>query len=91
MSCSSGNYSFCSIGDALNNVTSTAIVKASTDVILSLNVMLVGLSNITMIGQGKPTMNYIASGSVKFVSCINITIEGIIWKGSGSPGYYIYL
>ena len=26
---------------------------------------------------------------MKFVSCINITIEGIIWKGSGSPGYYI--
>ena len=33
--CSSGNYSFYSTVYALNNVTSTAIVKASTDVVLS--------------------------------------------------------
>ena len=86
--CSCGNYSFYSIVDALNNVTSNTVMKVSTDVVLSSNVLLVSLSNIAIIGQGNPTVNYIASGSVKFVSCFNITIEGIIWKGSGSRGHH---
>ena len=47
---------------------------------LSSNVTLEGLNNITIIGQGNPTVNSNDIGSVKFVSCNNVTIEGISWE-----------
>ena len=82
--CSSRNYTLYSIVDALNNVTSNAIINISTDVVLSSNVILEGLRNITIIGQGNPTVNCNDITSVKFVSCNNVTIENVHWKRCGS-------
>ena len=55
--CSSGNYTFYSIVDVLNNVTSNTIIKISTDVVLSSNVTLKGINSIRIIGQGNSTVN----------------------------------
>ena len=72
------------IDDVLNNVTtSNTIINISTDVVLSSNVTLEGLSNITIIGQGNPTVNCNDIGSVKFVSCDSVTIEGVTWERCG--------
>ena len=85
---STGVYS---IVDVLNNVTtSNTIINISTDVVLSSNVTLEGLNNITIIGQGNPTVNCNDIGSVKFVSCNNITIEGVIWERCGSTKLSAY-
>ena len=85
---STGVYS---IDDVLNNVTtSNTIIKISTDVVLSSNVTLEGLNNITIIGQGNPTVNCNDIGSVKFVSCNNITIEGVNWERCGSTKLSAY-
>ena len=78
--CYSGNHS---IVDILNNVTNNTIINISTDVVLSSNVIREGLNNITIIGQGNPTVKCSGIGSVKFVSCNNVTIEGISWKRCG--------
>ena len=67
--CNSGNYTFYSIVDALNNVTSNTIINISTNVVLSTAVTLEGLRNITIIGQRNPTVNCSGIGSLKFVSC----------------------
>jgi len=91
--CSSGNYTFYSIVDALNNVTSNTILNLSTDVVLSSNVTLKRVSNITIIGQGYPTVNCNDVGSVKFLSSNKVTIVGVNWKKCGSvnnPGMEFY-
>ena len=95
--CNIGNYTFYSIDDVLNNVTtSNTIINISTDVVLSSIVTLKGLNNITIIGQGNPTVNCNDIGSVKLVSCNNITIEGVNWERCGSiklsayPGVKFY-
>ncbi|XP_065895376.1 outer membrane protein A-like isoform X2 [Dysidea avara] len=89
--CNIGNYTSYSIVDVLNNVTtSNTIINISTDVVLSSIVTLEGLKNITIIGQGNPTVNCNDIGSVKFVSCNNITIQGVNWERCGSiklPAY----
>ena len=91
--CTGGNYTFYSMVDVLDNVTSNIIINISTDVVLSSNVILEGVNNITIIGQGNPTVNCNDIGSVKFVSCNNVTIEGINWKRCASftnPGMEFY-
>ena len=92
--CNIGNYTFYSIVDVLNNVTtSNTIINISTDVVLSSIVTLEGLNNITIIGQGNPTVNCNDIGSVKFVSCNNVTIEGVNWERCGfdnAPGIKFY-
>ena len=95
--CNIENYTFYSIVDVLNNVTtSNTIISISTDVVLSSIVTLEGLNNITIIGQGNPTVNCNDIGSVKFISCNNVTIEGVIWERCGSikqsayPGVKFY-
>ena len=91
---STGVYS---IDDVLNNVTSSnTIINISTDAVLSSIVTLEGLYNITIIGQGNPTVNCNDIGSVKFVSCNNVAIEGVNWERCGStklsayPGIQFY-
>jgi len=81
--CNSGNSTFYSIVDALNNVTSNSIINISTDVVLSSNVTLDGLDNITITGQEKPTVYCNDIGSLKFVSCNNVTIKGVNWERCG--------
>jgi len=74
----------CTITDVLNNVTSNTIINISTDVVLSSNVEIKRVENITIIGHGNPTVNCNGIGSVKFVSCNNVTIEGVSWERCGS-------
>ena len=80
--------------DVLNNVTtSNTIINISTDVVLSSIVTLEGLDNIRIIGQGNSTVNCNDIGSVKFISCNNVTIEGVIWERCGfdnAPGIEFY-
>ena len=86
--CVSGNYTFHSIDDILNNISSNnTIVNITTDVVLSSNVTLEGLENIMIIGHRNPVVKCNDVGAVKFISCKNITIEGIQWEGCGSKDY----
>ena len=80
--CNCGNDDFSSI--IVDGVTSNTIINISTDVVLSTCVMVEGVDNITIIGRGTPTMNCNGIGSVKFVSCNNVTIEGVNWERCGS-------
>ena len=86
--CVSGNFTFHSITDILNNISSNnTIVNITTDVELSSIVTLKGLENIMIIGHRNPVVKCNDVGAVKFISCKNITIEGIQWKGCGSKDY----
>jgi len=90
---SARNYSSYSIVDALNIVTNDTIINVSTDDVLFLNVTLKGVSNIAIVGKGNPTVNCNDMGSLKFVSCNNVTIKGINWERCGSfsnPGIEFY-
>ena len=55
--CIAKNQLFYSIVDALSNITSHTIIKLITDIKLLTNVSLVGLENITTLGQGNPTLD----------------------------------
>ena len=86
--CISGNFHFHSISDALNNISSNnTIVEVRADVVLSSIVTLEGLENITIIGYRNPIIRCNDVGAVKFISCKNVTIEGIQWEGCGSINY----
>ena len=86
--CVSGKFTFHSIDDILNNISSdNTIVNITTDVVLSSIVTLESLENIMIIGYRNPVVKCDDVGAVKFISCKNITIEGIQWEGCGSKVY----
>jgi len=87
-----GQDDFPSIVNVLNNVTSNTIIILKTDV-LSSKVTLEGFNSITITGQGNSTVSCNDIGSVKFVSCKNVTIKDVNWKRCGSvnnPGMEFY-
>jgi len=75
------------IADILNKTSSNNISIITTDGVLSSYVTVEGLENITIIGHGNPVVKCNDVGIVKFISCKNITIEGIQWEGCGSRDY----
>ncbi|XP_065895117.1 uncharacterized protein [Dysidea avara] len=86
--CVSGNFTFHSIDEILNNISSNnTIVNIPTDVELSSIVTLEGLENIMITGHRNPVVKCNDVGAVKLISCKNITIEGIQWEGCGSKDY----
>ena len=86
--CVTGNLTFYSIDGILNNISSSnTIVNITTNVVLSSIVTLEGLENIMIIGHRNPVVKCNDVGAVKFISCKNITIEGIQWQGCGSKDY----
>ena len=57
--------------------------------------VLENLENVTIVGQGNPTVNCNGVRGIKFVSCNNFIIEGINWERCGSndsfyPGMEFY-
>ena len=42
------------------------------------------INNVAIIGHVNPIVNCNDTGSVMFISCSNVTIEGVKWKGCGS-------
>ena len=86
--CVSGNFTFHSIVEILNNISSDdTIVSIRTAVVLYSSVTLEGLENIMIIGHRNPVVKCNDVGAVKFISCKNVTIEGIQWEGCGSNDY----
>ena len=86
--CASGDFTFRSVDDILNNISSNnTVVNITTDVELSSIVTLEGLENIMIIGHRNPVVKCNDVGTVKFISCKSITIEGIQWEGCGSKDY----
>ena len=91
--CGSGNYTFYSIVDALNGATSNTIINLSGDVVLSSNVTLKGLYNLTIIGKDNPNVKCNGIGLVSLISCKNVTIEGITFNRCSptkNPGIQFY-
>ena len=71
------------INHALASLTSNNYINLSVNVTLSSIITLTNLINISIIGHNNPTINC-SNGGVKFTSCHNCTIEGIIWDGCGA-------
>ena len=70
--------------DVLSNVVSNGTINITTDVVLSVKRVFKCLENISIVGHGNVTLYFQSDGAVKFVSCKNVTIEGIKWKSYGS-------
>ena len=95
-SCISQN---CSLVNLLANFTSDVTIHITTDMMLSSVMQLTHLRNIAIIGYNNPTVQCGYSGGLYFVSCHNVTIQGIIWNECGALanisttqriGLYIY-
>ena len=78
------NYTFDSITDAFQNLTSNAVVIITRDIVLPSIETLENLNNITIIGQGNPTVNCDGTGAIQFISCNTVTIVGITWDRCGN-------
>jgi len=68
---------------ALTNLTDNVTITITTDVMLSSAVFIVGVDNTRVVGYNKLTVHCNNTGGLKFISCKNITIEGISWEGCG--------
>ena len=77
------NCYYRSLVQALNNLTSNVLINITTDVMLSSIIPLVDLANITITGHNNPTVKCNEYGGLRFISCNNINIDGIIWKHCG--------
>ena len=68
--------------EAISNcsVSNNTVIIISADIVLSSKVKFEQVNNVTIIGQGNPTVNCNDIGSMKFVSCNNVTIEGVSWR-----------
>ena len=79
--CISGN---CSQVNLLANITSDVTIYITTNMVLSSVIQFTHLKNIAIIGYNNPTVQCGYSGGLNFVSCHNVTIEGIIWNECGA-------
>jgi len=77
------------LSDALTNISNDTVVTVSDNVVLPSSVTIDYLENITIIGQGNPTVNCKGTGALKFISCSNATIEGINWENCGSNNNFL--
>jgi len=82
--CTTGNCTCHSLLHALVNLTDNVVINIITDVVLSSIVSILGVKNIAVVGYNNPTVYCNNTGGVKFVSCNNVIIDGIIWEGCGS-------
>jgi len=86
--CTGRNYSFDSL---LKDLISNTILNITTDVILSSNIYLSNLQNLSIFGQMNPAIRCINDGRFHIFSCHNCVIEGIAWDGCGAePKYNLY-
>jgi len=69
--------------DALSNIVNNAVIDITTDIVLSEKLVLEYFENITIVGHENVTVYIQSDGSVKFVSCKDVTIDGINWKNCG--------
>jgi len=88
--CITNGLSFASFSDAIQNLTNNTVVNITGYAVLSCIVNITGFDNITIIGQGNPIVNCNGTGALNFVSCSNVTIEGISWHRCGSSGNSTY-
>ena len=82
--CTTGNCTCDSFLHALVSLTDNVMIYITTDVVLSSIVPIVGVENITIVGHDSPTVYCNNKGGVRFVSCNNVIVEGIVWKGCGT-------
>jgi len=86
--CVNGNCTFHSFEDALGNVTNNVVIDIKTSVVLSSSFTLENFNNILIKSHTNATVLCTNGGNLHFVSCNNVTIEGIIWQGCGGPHFY---
>ena len=81
--CDSRNYSFTNLLANFTNICDVTIY-ITTDIALSSVMQLTRIENIAIIGYNNPTVQCDYSGELHFVSCHNVTIDGIIWNECGA-------
>jgi len=81
--CNYRNCMFRSFFDALNNITSDVIINITTDVSLVTYMKVENVDNVKIIGHGNATVHCNGLGAVTFVSCTNVSIEGVTWERCG--------
>ncbi|XP_065903979.1 probable outer membrane protein pmp6 [Dysidea avara] len=86
--CVTGNCTFHSFEDALGNVTNNLVIDIETSVVLSSSLTIENFDNILIRSQINATVLCADVGNLRFVSCSNVTIEGIIWQGCGGPRFH---
>ena len=89
------NYSDCSFHHELIGLASNEMIIITNDVLLQSIVPLLGLENITIIGNDNPTVNCDNDGGIYFDHSQNFTIIGITWekcgnKNDNSPAIKLY-
>ena len=82
--CINGNC-FNSFDDIVENLTTdNSVLNITCNVELSSVIELTSLTNVTITGYNNATIDCNNNGGLRFTSCSNVTIEGIIWEQCGS-------
>ena len=68
------------------NMSDSVLIRLTTNVMLSSTVVLTNVTNFTIIGYNKLSVNCSNNGGLYFISCHNCAFEGITWSKCGSDG-----
>ena len=86
--CNSGECSPHIIDHVLGNLTSDSAINITNDTILSSNIILTNLNNISLTGYNNPVIRCHKGAGLHILSSHNFAIEGITWDRCGTqyPG-----
>ena len=72
------------IDHVLGNLTNNSVINITHNVVLSSNITLANLINISIIGYNNPVITCHNGTGIYILSSHNCIIEGIIWNGCGT-------
>jgi len=81
--CVNNSCTFYSFEDALTNVTNNVIIDIKTSIEVTSTIYVENVNNILIRSQSNVLVLCANTGGLRFVSCSNITIKGIILQGCG--------
>ena len=86
--CVTGNCTFRSFEDALVNVTDNVVINIESSIVLTSNITIVNVNNILIKGQTIATVLCANVVNLRFDTCSNFSIEGIVWQGCGGLQFH---
>ena len=86
--CKTGNCTFRSFEDALGNLTSNVVIELNISVVVTANITVENIDNFVMKSYADNTVHFTNTVNIRFVSCRNLTIEGISWRHIGGLQFH---
>ena len=86
--CKTGTCTFHSFEDALGNLTNNVVIELNISVVVTANITVENIDDFVMKSYADATVHFTNTVNIRFVSCRNLTIKGIIWQHIGGLQFH---